>query len=193
MTGSFEAVVLAAGRSSRAGTFKPALDCGGIPLVVRVVRAFSGVCRRVWVVTGYLGDRVEALVADEPLVEVVHNDDWQDGMFSSLQVGVARVTADRFFVTPGDLPLVAPPVVSGLAAQHGPLVVPVWAGRGGHPILLERIWAETILAADRFSDLRAVLDGAPRAEYWAPDDAVLRDIDTCDDYNSLVERFRRAE
>jgi len=193
MTPSYEAVVLAAGRSSRVGAFKPALDCGGVSLVVRVVRAFSGVCRRVWVVTGYLGDRVEALVADEPLVEVVRNVDWQDGMFSSIQAGVSRVTADRFFVTPGDLPLVTPAVVAGLATHYGPLVVPVWAGRGGHPILLDRSWANAILAADRHSDLRAVLDGAPRTEFWTADDAVLRDIDTCEDYESLVDRFGRAE
>jgi len=188
-----EAVVLAAGRSSRAGTFKPILDCGGVPLIVRVVRAFAGTCRKVWVVTGFQSDRVEAALGDEPGVEVVRNHDWEKGMFSSVQIGVSRVTSDRFFVTPGDLPLITGAVVRGLAGLSGDLVVPLWAGRGGHPILLGRNWTESILGADPHSDLRTVLEGVPRQEFPVADDGVLRDIDTCEDYQELAPRFGRME
>ena len=188
---TLEAVVLAAGRSSRAGSFKPAMDCGGVPLVVRVVRAFAG-CRRIWVVTGFQGELVADLVSTETGVEVVVNPRWEDGMFSSVQRGVARVGAERFFVTPGDLPLVTSALVKAMAEVPGSVVVPVWRGEAGHPVLLDSSWVETIGNANPGSNLRAVLAGTPRIEVLAPDDGVLRDIDTCEDYEELSVRFGRT-
>lgn len=185
---TFEAVVLAAGRGSRAGGFKPALDCGGIPLVVRAVRAFAGVCRRVWVVTGHRGDEVAALVAGETGVTTVPNPDWERGMFSSVRAGAAQVTADRFFVTPGDLPLLNPGVIAALARVPGLVVAPVFQGQGGHPVLLDRAWVPRILAADPGASLRQLLAGAERTEVAMADDGVLRDIDTCEDYEDYLRR-----
>jgi molybdenum cofactor cytidylyltransferase len=185
---TFEAVVLAAGRSSRAGGFKPALDCGGVPLVVRAVRAFAVVCARVWLVTGYRGDEVAALVAGEPGVTAVANPDWERGMFSSVRAGAARVTADRFFVTPGDLPLLNPGVVAALARVPGSVVAPVFEGQGGHPVLLDHSWVARILVAGLESNLRDLLAGTGRTEVAMADDGVLRDIDTCEDYEDYLRR-----
>jgi molybdenum cofactor cytidylyltransferase len=189
---TYEAVVLAAGRSSRAGTFKPALDCGGVPLIRRVVRAFARVCRRTWVVTGYQADQVAALVAGEPGVETVYHPTWEQGMFSSVRAGVARVTSDRFFVTPGDLPLVDRGLVQALAETSGSLVVPVWGHETGHPILLDAVWARAISAAAPGSTLRDVLAGTPKTRVPAPDDGILRDIDTCEDYEEMRELLGRS-
>jgi molybdenum cofactor cytidylyltransferase len=189
---TYEAVVLAAGRSSRAGTFKPALDCGGVPLIRRVVRAFAQVCQRTWVVTGYQAEQVEALVAGEPGVETVYHPGWELGMFSSVRAGAARVTADRFFVTPGDLPLIDAALVQALADTPGSVVVPVWGHEGGHPVLLDAAWAASIVTADPGSNLRAVLAGTPKVRVPAPDDGVLRDIDTCEDYEEMRLLFGRT-
>jgi len=186
-----EAVVLAGGRSSRAGGFKPALDCDGVPLVVRAVRAFSGVCRRVWVVTGYRGDEVAALVAGEPRVLAVPNPDWERGMFSSVRVGAARVGSHRFFVTPADLPDIDRHLVFEMSQTEGSLVVPVWNGQGGHPVLLGHRWIPAILGADAGSTLRDVLTGHPRVEV-AAGEAVVRDIDTCEDYEDYQRRLMWA-
>jgi molybdenum cofactor cytidylyltransferase len=189
---TYEAVVLAAGRSSRAGTFKPALDCGGVPLIRRVVRAFAQVCRRTWVVTGYQSEEVAALVAGEPGVETVFHSGWERGMFSSVKAGVARVAGDRFFVTPGDLPLIDPALVQALADTPGSVVVPVWGHESGHPILLDAVWAPSIVAADPGSTLRVLLAGTPKIRVSAPHDGVLRDIDTCEDYEEMRTLFGRS-
>jgi molybdenum cofactor cytidylyltransferase len=188
---TYQAVVLAAGRGSRAGGFKPGLDCGGVPLLVHTVRAFAGVCDTVWVVTGHRSDDVAALVAHEAGVEVVFNPDWTAGMFTSVQAGVRRVTADRFFVTPGDLPLLDPGVVRRLCDTEGDLVSPVYDGQGGHPVLLGRRWAGILVAAPGSSRLRDVLADSPRTTVDMDDDAVLRDIDTCEDYEDYLERTQR--
>lgn len=182
-----EAVVLSAGRSSRAGAFKPALDCGGVPLVVRVVRAFTGVCARVWVVTGHRGEEVAALVDAEPGVVAVANPRWDEGMFSSVRVGVARVSSPRFFITPGDLPELTPAVAGALLDAEGETVVPLWRGTPGHPVLLDAAWVPRILAADPHATLRAVLATRPRTEVEVATD-VVSDIDTCQDYEDYLRR-----
>lgn len=184
----FDAVVLAAGRGSRAGGFKPGLDCGGVPLLVHTVRAFAGVCRRVWVVTGHRADEVADLVAGEAGVVAVPNPAWTQGMFTSVQVGVRHVDADRFFVTPGDLPLLDPRVVRRLTEVEGDVVAPVYDGQGGHPVLLDRRWVDILVAADPTSRLRDLLAEVPRTAVPMDDDAVLRDIDTCEDYEDYLRR-----
>jgi len=185
---TYQAVVLAAGQGSRAGGFKPGLDCGGVPLVVRTARAFAGVCDRVWVVTGHRSDEVAALVAGEAGVAVVFNDQWTAGMFTSVQAGARKVTADRFFVTPGDLPLLDPRVVRRLTEVEGDVVSPVYDGQGGHPVLLDRRWVDILIAADPSSRLRDVLAQVSRTNVPMDDDAVLRDIDTCEDYEDYLRR-----
>jgi dTDP-glucose pyrophosphorylase len=65
-----QAVVLAAGRGSRMGTLtaatpKPLLAVAGQPIVARVLRGLAGAgVRRAVVVTGYLGEQVEAALGD---------------------------------------------------------------------------------------------------------------------------------
>lgn len=189
MTGNLEAVVLAAGLSSRAGTFKPALDCDGQSLIVRAVRAFSQTCSRIWVVVGYRGSDVARLVRGESLVHVVENPLWPQGMFTSVQSGLSRCSSDRVFVTPGDLPRIDPGVVAALAARNGEVVVPTWEGHGGHPILLSRPWVDRVLQAPSTTNLRDVLALAPRECVAVGHDGVVRDIDTCADYEDYQRRM----
>ena len=47
-----EGVILAAGSSSRAGTFKPALRIGGRSMIVRCIEGMGEVCGRIIVVRG---------------------------------------------------------------------------------------------------------------------------------------------
>jgi len=138
-------------------------------------------------VTGHRGDEVRALVAGEPGVVTVDNPRWEDGMFSSVRVGVARVGAPRFFVTPGDLPEVTPAVARALLIAGGDTVVPLWRGVAGHPVLLDHTWVDEILSAPPGTTLRAVLATRPRTEVEVGAD-VVSDIDTCEDYEDYLRR-----
>jgi molybdenum cofactor cytidylyltransferase len=84
------ALVLAAGGSSRMGTAKQLLDFEGEPLVHRAVRtAFEADMTPIIVVLGSEADKVQAVLSDFS-VDFVVNDDWADGLSTSIRVGVRR-------------------------------------------------------------------------------------------------------
>lgn len=187
-----QAVVLAAGYSSRAGAFKMELDLGGRPLLLHTLEAFEGLCSEVFVVTGFEAERIEALLAGKPGVVPVHNPDFPHGMFSSVRVGAARVTAERFFFTPGDCPMISQSVCKALLKIPGEAVVPTCGGRRGHPILLNGACAEEILCEPPESNLRAYLSRKSCTFVELPEEGILRDVDTIEDYRAMRRNFTDA-
>src|SRR5512143_1390288 len=99
-------VLLAAGSSRRFGGPKMLADVGGEPLVARSARVLlEGGADSVVAVLGARADEVgAALVRLTP--RIVVNGRWEDGMFGSVQVGIAAAEPDamRIAVTPADLP-----------------------------------------------------------------------------------------
>lgn len=85
------AIVLAAGGSRRLGTPKQLLMRGGETLVHRAVRlAAATQPQRLLFVIGAHADEVREAVADLR-VEILINDEWQEGLASSLRVAVAAL------------------------------------------------------------------------------------------------------
>ncbi len=184
-----DAVILAAGFSSRAGTFKPALDLAGKSLLARCVETFLDLSTSVIVVAGHEADRVEALVAGYPKVTVMRNAAYASGMFSSVRAGVSAVRAPRFFLTPGDHPLLLERTCRRLLETPGAVVVPSFSGKAGHPVLLDSALIPEILAEDAGSNLRDVLSRHERSFAIVDDGGVLFDVDTMDDYRAAVAAF----
>src|SRR5437660_221545 len=98
-------VVLAAGKSSRMGEFKPVMEMGGKAMLQRVIEnAKEGELEPVIVVTGYARERVKEIISRSGAREV-HNPDFEEGMLSSVQIGVRAVgDAAGFMVILGDQP-----------------------------------------------------------------------------------------
>ena len=85
------ALLLAAGNSSRLGQSKQLLEIDGEPLVRRqasMLMALNPVC--VIVVTGAEQSAIEQALDGLP-VQRVHNNNWQQGMGSSLACGIAAM------------------------------------------------------------------------------------------------------
>ncbi len=114
-----EGVLLAAGLSSRAGTFKMEMELAGKPLLAWSLDPLAAVCRRVIVVAGSRPERILRLLRQRPWVEVVVNENFAAGMLASVQVGIRLVRASRFFLLPGDMPLVRAAVYEKLLAAGG--------------------------------------------------------------------------
>ena len=177
-----EAVILAAGLSTRAGRWKMALPLGDRTVLQHCVESLYDAVRRIWVVTGWRAERVEALLRAYPKVELVPNPDYRQGMFSSVQAGLARVGAERAFLTPGDYALIPPAVYARMLSIDADVVIPTYTGKKGHPVLLSHTAVREILALPKSAILRDYVadKGFVTVEVDAP--GILLDIDTPQDY-----------
>lgn len=199
--GRTAAVVLAAGFSSRMGSFKPLLTLGSETALERVVRGLREVgISEVVVVTGHEAERVAPVIERLGAVRA-HNPAYASGMFSSVRAGAAALPRDihAFFVLPADCPLVTPRalrlLLEGFAAGDADVVCPTCLGRRGHPPLLSGRLIELLVAADPGGNLQEFLAEGARAsgaiDVDVRDLTVLLDMDTLDDYRAL-SRFAQA-
>ncbi|MBN1399675.1 MAG: nucleotidyltransferase family protein [Anaerolineae bacterium] len=187
--GAVEGVILAGGLSTRAGRFKMALPLGDKTVIQRTVESMAAFVRRTLVVVGWQAEVIKALLADYPGVELVYNDDFRSGMFSSIRVGIARVRAPRFFLLPGDQPTISPGVYRHLLASEGEIVVPTCGDRRGHPILLSARLIPEILALPLESTLRDYIRAKGATQVAVDDAGILLDIDTPADYDAILARY----
>lgn len=187
------AVILAAGESRRMGTQKLLLPFGEATVVEAVVRTAlaSGVDRAVAV----LGADREAIRARlEPRgVDFAVNERFPDGMLTSIQAGFRALPpeAEAAVVMLGDQPFLPPSVVDtvirGRRESGKGIVIPVFRGRRGHPVLVDLKYRAEVLSIDPADGLRRLMRGHPDdvAEVEVDDPNILRDLDTPEDYSGL--------
>ena len=185
------AVVLAAGRSTRMATQKLLLPYRGRTIIGHVVDEVLGSrVDRTLVVTGEDQERVTASL--DRAVTFVPNPDPDGDMLSSVRCGVRAVPAgcDAVLILLGDQPAVTGEVIRSIVEArrlHGDsIIVPVYGGRRGHPILIPMRYAREVLTAHDGVGLRGLLMAHPDAVLEVPVDVagVLEDIDTPEDYRA---------
>jgi len=192
------ALILAAGRSSRMGDFKPLLPLGGKTVIGYAVDLFrkAGVAD-ILVVAGFEAERLVPVIEELGAGWVI-NPDYDRGMFSSLQTGVRRIAAscEAFFVLPVDHPFVKPStVLSLIKAYNGgneKICRPSYEGRRGHPPLIPAALIPAILAFNEPGGLRALLSRYEEQTLNVDcgDPGILADLDTMDQYAQMKEQFR---
>lgn len=136
------AVVLAAGGSTRFGQPKQLLTWEDRPLVAHAAdTAWSAGLDPVVIVVGAAADAVIPALAGRP-VRVVRNYRWQEGLSSSLNVGVAALPpdVDAALFMPVDQPLITPAFLQRMVrhwqGRRAGIVVPRSPeGRPGNPVL----------------------------------------------------------
>jgi len=181
--------MLAAGESARMGSWKLALPFRGATVLEWSVRNAAARCARVIVVTGYRGAEVELMLDATPGVVTVRNANYPAGMFSSIKAGVALVQSNRFFIALADMPLIPPETFDVLAsAPHHAVVRPMFHGRKGHPVLLDKILIDRIRVSDDSVTMGDVLRGVPALELPLESEYVVYDLDTPSDYDRLPRK-----
>lgn len=187
-----EGIILAAGFSSRAGTFKMELPMGEKTLLERVIEGMTPVCSRIIVVAGHRADRVNRITRGYSTVEVVFNRLYEKGMFSSVQEGVRQLRGDLFFIVPGDHPFIPPVVYQRLKEEvenSNPGVdvfIPTFKGRKGHPVAMKKPMAVEILNEPQNSTLRTVIRRNKSQLVEVDHEGILWDIDTMEDYRKMI-------
>ncbi len=192
VSGSVEGVILAAGLSRRTGRYKMTLPLGDKTVIERAIAGMAQVAERIYVVVGHQADRLQELLRGRPNIELVLNPDYPSGMFSSVKAGIARVHAERFFLLPGDHPLVGADVYRALLRSDGEIVIPTFRGRKGHPVLVKSYLIPEILARPQDTTLRDYFAQKGFATVEVADEGILLDIDTLDDYYSLIAQWTQT-
>ena len=185
MAAEVDGVILAAGCSRRAGTFKMTADIGSKPLLLWGLDQMAAQCGRVIVVAGFEAEKIRALVAGRSEVDLVINENFTAGMLSSVQAGAARVRAPRFFLVPGDLPLVKATVYQKLLAANAGIAIPECRGRRGHPVLLDSSLIRVLLAEPLTSSLGRFIARHGSVSVEVDDPGILADLDDANDMKKI--------
>lgn len=195
------ALVLAAGEGRRMGEPKQLVDWGGRPMLEHVlgeVANWPSIDRTVVV----LGSHAQAILEEVDLgdVTIVINPEWEEGLASSLRVGLDALTHDaqveRVVVVLGDQPRIPAGVVARLlAAQRSsglPVVVPKYRYTWGNPVLIDRsLWPRIMTSLEGDAGARKLFQAHREwvEEVWF-EDLPPRDIDTPADLEELRPRAR---
>ncbi len=133
------AILLAAGRSSRMGAFKPLLPFGDTTVIRSCLNHLrSAGLHEIVVVLGHRATDVREHLQDLDLTFAL-NPDPASEMSESIACGVRQLSLDARAVVIGlaDHPAVPSEVITALIGQwrsEGKLIIPDFKGRGGHSV-----------------------------------------------------------
>jgi molybdenum cofactor cytidylyltransferase len=187
---SCTAILLAAGRSSRMGAFKPLLPFGNKTVIECCIDYLrEGGVAEIVVIVGHRGGEIREKVSG---VTFAVNPDPDSAMGASIAVGVSALpeTALATLIALVDHPAVPPAIVSKLLdswESGARVVIPTWNGRGGHPVLVDLSLRSELTNLSQSGGLRALFEAHASEVKRVPVDSpfVARDMDTWDDYRSL--------
>jgi len=188
------AVVLAAGGSRRLGRLKQLLPWGGQTMLEHVVDVvLASAVDEVVVVLGCQAAAVQRALAGRPVRGVV-NAAWDEGLATSLHAGLAAVSpqAEAALFVLGDQPRLTAQTINRLLAHYRAtrrsIVVPVYMGQRGNPVLFARLLFPELLALQGDVGGRVLLEkqGADVAEVDVGSEEILVDVDTLEDYEAQV-------
>jgi molybdenum cofactor cytidylyltransferase len=191
------AVVLAAGGSRRLGPTKQLESWGESNLLGHVIsRTFEFPVDEVWVVLGHDADRILA-ETDLGDAYVVENLEWEEGIASSLRVGLDAVTrlsrCDRALIVIGDQPDVPIDMVVDLIESHGragkPVTLPKYRYSWGNPVLVDRVLWPRLMSLEGDEGAKRLWQAHPEwvNEVWVSESSP-RDVDTEADIRELRPR-----
>jgi molybdenum cofactor cytidylyltransferase len=159
------AVILSGGASSRMGSPKALLPFQGRPFLEHLLEVTAH--REIGARRVVLGGDAEPIAKAVNLKadEIVINPEWEKGQLSSVQAALRSLPpgTDGMLLCLIDHPLISSALVRELIEQFyktkSPIVLPVYEGRRGHPV---------IFSASLYDELlNAALETGARAVVWA--------------------------
>ncbi|MEI7663815.1 MAG: NTP transferase domain-containing protein [Bacteroidota bacterium] len=195
MSQSFSAVILAAGNSGRMGRDKALLPFGdGLNFASHLVKSFSQYgCHPMVVV---VNEKFDASLLGTKNHCLVVNRHLEKGRAWSVRLGLEQIPRGQAcFIQNIDNPFVNPGLLGKLLKSAIPdgYSVPVYNSRGGHPILLGYKVVEFIRRQSELIDFRGVLQHFIRVEVQFPDERILWNINTPDDYDELIRQEQQSD
>jgi molybdenum cofactor cytidylyltransferase len=185
-------IILAAGSSSRLGTPKQNLVFQGTTLLQRTIAtALATDCKKVIVVLGANAKLIEPTIADQS-VQIIHNPDWQEGMASSIRIGIDTMQQSTPQLTSVILMLCDQPfadvsIINQLikASTQNNLVASAYNGTLGPPALFGTAHFDELLLLQGNEGAKKLLLKYADEAVTVPFSLGVIDIDTLSDYERL--------
>ena len=189
-------ILLAAGESSRMqGSFKPLLKWGKRTVIGECVYQMrNSKLAEIFVVLGHRELDIRQTLTGSG-VQYVINQDYQQGMLSSIKTGLAALSPneDAALIALVDQPMITKEIIDSLIEAFDEdekgIALPTYHGKHGHPIIIAAKYFDDIMQLDENSPegLRAFIDGHRDDTLEVPVDtpAVIEDIDLPEDYERL--------
>jgi molybdenum cofactor cytidylyltransferase len=188
------AILLAAGESKRMGTNKLSLPWGKKTVLEHCLRVLlRSPVDEVWVVlnrqTLGLGQRLRG-----PRVKLVHNPRYRKGMSTSIRKGIQAMDqkSRAVLIALGDQPLLKASTVNALIRAYvekkGAIIVPVFRGKRGHPVLFDRRYEKELLKLKKDVGARSLIERHRKDVYevHSKSEGVVIDVDTWKEYRRRV-------
>jgi molybdenum cofactor cytidylyltransferase len=196
-------ILLAAGESSRMqGAFKPLLKWGKRTVIGECVHQLrNSQLADIFVVLGHREAEIRPRLAGTG-VQFAINKDYRQGMLTSIKTGLAMLSpnSDGFLLALVDQPMIDSGLINRLIAafEKGDkgIVVPVYDGKWGHPVIVSTTYVEEILQIDDASPegMRGFIlkHRSDVLEIPVQTSAILEDIDLPEDYARLSSQVEPA-
>ena len=193
------AILLAAGESRRMGPVnKLTLPIDGQPLLRH--SAYTLLASRlqgVVVVLGHEAEQAAQLLADLD-VTLVTNERYEEGQMSSVHRGLEAIPnacdgvmiclVDQPLLTAGDINIL---IEAFIHRERGSILVPIYRGRRGNPIVMSYAHRNEILGGERNLGCKRLIERNPVGvtTHEMDTEHVVFDLDTPEDYAEWQRRF----
>jgi molybdenum cofactor cytidylyltransferase len=182
-----EGIVLAAGYASRMGENKMLLPLGGKTILQKTLENMMAFVECIYVISGHEHEAIAKHLEDYEKVKLVYNPNYPEGMLTSIKIGVDQLKGKRAFIMPGDMPFVKTETFKKLIQAKGPVIIPSYHFKGGHPILVKTDVLQA-LATSHVESLRDFLNLYEKHYVEVEDEGVCIDIDT----RAVYEYYKRS-
>jgi molybdenum cofactor cytidylyltransferase len=190
-------LILAAGNSSRLGEPKQLLRYKGKTLISNVVDAATSlVPTRVTVVTGANAELISNELSKSS-VSIVYNPHWQEGMSSSIRIGITHLKDKNphlqgVILSVSDQPFVSSSLFLTLietAKSTGKsIVASLYNNTFGTPVLFQKQYFDSLLCLKGVEGAKKLIKQFPEDVATIPFPLGGIDIDTQEDYRLLIDR-----
>jgi molybdenum cofactor cytidylyltransferase len=195
-------IILAAGESKRLGNPKQLLSFDGNTLLSRVAKtACESMMCPVIAVLGAHAEKIRPTL-NLPGLNVVNNEDWQEGMASSLRKGLTSMMelypqVDGIFILVCDQPYLSHDLIKALIeAQRDaglPAAAAAYNGKLGTPALFHKSLFSALLLLSGDTGARKMLERIRENVVEVDFEMGDVDIDTQADYERLLNKDKGAE
>jgi molybdenum cofactor cytidylyltransferase len=186
-------IILAAGSSSGLGTPKQNLVYKGKTLLQRAIdTAMASVCEPVIVVLGANSEVIRPAIENNDVI-IVQNDEWKEGMSSSIRTGIMelqRISPDikSVILMLCDQPFIDTYLLNMLIvskSKHG-IIVSAFNDTIGPPVLFDAVYFHDLLSLKGAEGAKTVVQKYPTWVTEIPFPQGGIDIDTMEDFEEIV-------